>query len=97
MDEQRITIDSNEVDVLKNINELLKNYDPEKESVVLMKISGQNTLNLQTASSVKAIHIPAYKQEFETFIKTRLNDLAEKSPLHAAIMLMVLKENEKND
>lgn len=97
MKQTRIEIDSTKEEALEHIHEIIKSYDPEVDSLVVVKISGPlEKSETAVASNINSDHLLAYENATSAVFENALKEIAEKNPLKAAL-IAGLYLNQKND
>lgn len=97
MKQTRIEIESTKEEALEHIHEIIKSYDPDEDSLVVIKISGPlEKSETAVASNINSDHLLAFENATSTVFENALKEIAEKNPLKAALISAMFL-NQKND
>lgn len=97
MKQTRIEIESTKEEPLEHIHEIIKSYDPEKDSLVVIKVAGSlEKSETTTASNINSDHLLAFENATSAVFENALKEIAGKNPLKAALIAAMFLD-QKND
>lgn len=97
MNETRVEHKIDDEESLKIIHEMVDSYDPENETMVVVKVSGSLLeSSTKVGSSINNEHLVGLLHVFNILEEQLLDGVAKTNPLKAALILSMLMK-QKND
>lgn len=97
MRETRVKVSVNQEESTNQMREMVESYDPEKETMVVIKVDGSFENSETTiGSSINGNHLVGLLQAMDVLKENSLDSLAERDPLKA-ILVKAMLHAQKND
>lgn len=96
MNETRVERKLSEEESINRMLEMVENYDPEQETMVVIKVSGSSlSSNTSVGSSVDTEHLVGLLRTLDVLGEQLVKEVKEKDPL-MAVLITSLVEEQKN-
>lgn len=97
MKQTRIEIKSTKEETLDRVQDIIKSYNPEEDSLVVLKVSGSlESSSTHMASNMNSNHLVAFENASEVLFEQALKEVAQKNPLKAALIAAYILEQKNS-